>query len=110
MKNSQNEIKLPVVDEAMFQVVTISFETENGELSLPLPMPYVFKSSDLPNVKVKDIRVSAPKPLPGFGKGGPDSLRFEEVTTDGSEQVQEQDSGGEQAQNKSSGDGAASES
>jgi len=105
MKNSQNEDKLPVVDEAMFQVVTISFETEGGDLSLPLPMPYIFKSSDLSKVKVKDIRISVPKPLPGFGKEGPDSLRFEEITTDGSEQVQEQDSGEEQAQDQVTEDG-----
>ena len=108
MKNSQNEDKLPVVDEAMFQVVTISFETGGGDLSLPLPMPYIFKSSDLSDIKVKDIRISAPRPPPGFGKEGPDSLRFEEVTTDGGEQIQEQDLGGEQAQDQVTEDGTTS--
>jgi hypothetical protein len=87
-----NELaKLPVKDNTKFQILNITIVDPNGQQhSLPLPMPYLFDKEDIPLLQIQNIQISEPKDIPGVQQ--PD-FGFEEIRSDGSEQIQKEDSG-----------------
>ena len=54
-------------------------------------MPYVFTKEVIPDLKIKEIQISSERDLPSSEDAGTGAPRFEEINTDGSEQVQESD-------------------
>ena len=56
--------ELEVKDESKYQVLTLEVVNNGEVVTIPLPMPYLFDSEEIPKLTLKSIAFSKPLPLP----------------------------------------------
>jgi len=65
MTNLNGDLSEQIIDPTKYQVMHVKLTKEDGtDITLPLPMPYVFRVEELKGLLFGGISISAPLDLP----------------------------------------------